>query len=348
MKDSPKLLFNIIYTRDTVKQLHIFVFSLLKHSSFTFRLVANGCREEECQLLTSLCDQHDRLEFWRLPTEEVLLHGEVLKALYEKDKDRDHFCFMDSDILFLPQAGDEIEQGLLSCQCLFSGIPIWQERAEYIMGQGYRNLLGRYYLGTNGECLGTTYFAVYETESLRSLFEYTNITFDGYVWENIPEKEQQLLVQRQLNFESYDTARVLNILLLIQGVKTEVKPMSTMHHLGGISYNMMERQELNLSLIEAGVLRFFGMNGWLFLKFLKGLRKIRSRPSIEKKHGARMVLSRIITVTYLQQVMLDLKAGRPVPKVPFFFGKRLSQRIVVVNTALKDLMRELSLKYLTS
>ena len=89
--------FNIIFTPGTVKYLSLFLWSLLKWSDCSFRLVSNGCLPPERRYLKKLSRQNPRLEFWAIPTQNSKPHGLALNYLHAMTHSK-HFCFMDSDI----------------------------------------------------------------------------------------------------------------------------------------------------------------------------------------------------------------------------------------------------------
>lgn len=91
------LCFHLIYTPGTVQPLRLLLYSLLKFSDCTFRLVANGCTRAERGDLQRLCAGNTRLSYIALPTPKIMLHGEALNYLQAQSQDQ-IFCFMDSDI----------------------------------------------------------------------------------------------------------------------------------------------------------------------------------------------------------------------------------------------------------
>ncbi|HJP05747.1 MAG: hypothetical protein QGG65_04100 [Gammaproteobacteria bacterium] len=53
--DTTKLQFNIVFTPDTAKYLSPFVTTFLNWTDWRFRMIVNGCPEEERQLLRDFC-----------------------------------------------------------------------------------------------------------------------------------------------------------------------------------------------------------------------------------------------------------------------------------------------------
>ena len=92
-----KLKFNIIYSPGDVLYSRLFLLSLLKWSEGSFRVVNNGCTGIEKDMLKQLCDNHARLEYYDLSSDNIILHGAALSHLHAIEES-DYFCFMDPDI----------------------------------------------------------------------------------------------------------------------------------------------------------------------------------------------------------------------------------------------------------
>ena len=131
------LQFNIIYTPGTVQQLSFFVWSLLKWTPASFRLVSNGCLLPEQRYLAKLCRQEPRLEFWAIPTKASLSHGQALNYLQALTQE-DRFCFMDSDIFAIGDFAAEIVPYQSDHAGIFGGMPIWVKAAEQVLPAGFR------------------------------------------------------------------------------------------------------------------------------------------------------------------------------------------------------------------
>ena len=67
-----ELQFNVIYTPGTVRYLTPFIASLLRWSDCRYRLVANGCSDDEVKLLSAVADLDDRLELLVMPEKRMV------------------------------------------------------------------------------------------------------------------------------------------------------------------------------------------------------------------------------------------------------------------------------------
>ena len=127
-----ELNFNIVYTVGTVRYLRLLVFSLLKWSEASFRLVANGCSPEEAHMLEELCRSSSQLEFLALPSTTLLPHSDVLSHLQSMEQSQ-YFCFMDSDILATGDFVSEMAPYLGQYSAVFSATPIWCTEEEQVL-----------------------------------------------------------------------------------------------------------------------------------------------------------------------------------------------------------------------
>jgi len=229
------LKFNIIFTPGIVKHLRLFILSLLKSPSCQFRLVSNFCSNEEDSMLIEFCTIDDRLEFHRLPFKKLVEHSRAITYLLDLDVD-EYFCFMDPDIV---ASGDFMAQFLpylKDYSGIFSGTAIWLSRAGQILPKSETNMGGRFNCAHNNFCLGSTFFAIYNRNVLHEYLSKESITFNKYLkWEYIPEKYHSQLISADLKMRRYDTGKVLNILLQLEGEKFIFEDSSMLYHIGGLS-----------------------------------------------------------------------------------------------------------------
>ena len=228
------LTFNIIYTPGTVHYLTFFVRSLLHWSDCSFRLVANGCSAAEESHLRHFCQQDGRLEFYRLPTDKMIIHGQALNHLHDLTQE-DKFCFMDSDIYAI---GNFMSQFLPLGQqhaCVSACSPIWCKPEEQVSSNLHPILAGEYTHTNRGLCLGVTYFAIYDNVLLTDFRQDTRLGFELRIWEEISHHHQKRLQKLKLRKAIYDTGKLLNLMLQGQGHTIVMQEAETLCHLGGVS-----------------------------------------------------------------------------------------------------------------
>lgn len=229
------LKFNIVYTPGTVRYLGMFVHSLLKWSDASFRLVSNGCLPPERRFLRKLCDRDPRLDYWAIPTKTCMPHDQALNYL-QAMTESDYFCFMDSDIFASGDFLGEVRERLTEHAGLFSGAPIWVTARDQILPEAFQIMSGLHSQAHNGACLGSTFFAVYDNAALTAWMQSAGMGFETYEWSEIPREHQERLADMGLAKESYDTGKVLNLLLLSQGHRLTYLNLPHLCHIGGTSF----------------------------------------------------------------------------------------------------------------
>lgn len=228
------LTFHIIYTPETVKPLLPLLYSLLKWSDCHFRLVANGCSAAEQATLQQLCADNPRLTYLALPTTQVMLHGHALNYLQAQNQEP-YFCFMDSDIYaiaaflptFLPQ--------LAESSALFSGMSLRFPATGLVAPNGKDFLAGPFTHTEDQLCVGTTFFAIYHNAAITQLRQTTGIGFTKYRWDELPRAYQEQLALIGAQHQRYDTAKVLNLVLHVQGHHLHYQPCAALRHIEAVS-----------------------------------------------------------------------------------------------------------------
>jgi hypothetical protein len=214
--------------------LRPFVQSLLQWSDCAYRLVSNGCARGEAALLEALCAKEPRLSFFELSREGMLKHAAALNRLQAAETS-DHFCFLDSDILATGPFLGELTPLLGEHAAVFSGRALWSAREDQAALPRSKKIRGNHNrAGTF--CAGSTFFAIYDNRKLAACIRRTGIAFDRFrYWERVPEIHRPWLVRAGLKKETYDTGKLLNLLLQAGGEKIVFKDSPHLVHIGGLS-----------------------------------------------------------------------------------------------------------------
>ncbi len=235
MNANSQLTFHIIYVPGTVRHLRLFLLSLVEHSvSCRFRLVSNGCSPTEVQMLQRLCRQDDRLELIEVARDRPLPHGRVL-TLLQQGESSGTFAFMDSDIFATSEFLSPFLERADDLDAVFSCPPIWSTPEYEVMRPEFGCLAGAYQHLDDGTCVGSSYFAIYDSERLQHCIDETGVTFDLYPWSQIPAVVQRELVDQGRQKALYDTGKLLNILLESRGCGVAHLSLPNLVHVGGIS-----------------------------------------------------------------------------------------------------------------
>lgn len=228
------LCFHIIYIPGTVKSLQLLLHSLLKWSDCTFRLVANGCGADEMSTLQRLCADNPRLSFMALPTSQLMIHGDALNYLQAQCQD-DYFCFMDSDIYAVAPFMPDFLPRLAQYSGIFSGMPLRYPQSGLPLPTGKAFWAGPYTHSATGVCLGTTFFAIYNNQVVSEMRRRTGIGFTKYQWATIPRAYQGQIAALGLRHELYDTAKLFNLVLHLEGHALHYQPCTALRHIEAVS-----------------------------------------------------------------------------------------------------------------
>ena len=237
-----KIVFNIIYTPNTVKYLWRMTTSVLHHSNFNLRIISNNCEDSEIEFLIKKTENNPRLELYLYPENRVAMHHDILNHIYTFDKGHEFFCFMDSDIFLNGNAIENLFKKLNSKSALFSGEPILY--TPNLSCDGVDRLQGRHFHARNGQLVGGSYFTIYRRKDLNTVMRKTGLMFDRLDWNDIDPNLKVKLKLLNLEYEKYDTAKLLNIFLAYYGFKTIYAESPDLYHIGGFSAEAPEK-ELN-------------------------------------------------------------------------------------------------------
>ena len=238
------LTFNIIFVPDTLPYLGVATQTLLRHSPYRYRLVANGPRNKELELLKAFAQTNPRLEFYAYPTRTPVAHGTLLTLLFHLQDD-EYFCFADSDIFarapFASWLEEELERAdaVSSCSAL-----LWEEFPRS--------------LGFSGRCTHTpagtrnlsSHFAVYRAEPVYRVLEKTGIGFEKRVWpQHFTAYERKILRKEGWLGGMCDTGKLLNFELRRRRHRLVHREHPSLLHLGGISWWLWKEKGANRNMM---------------------------------------------------------------------------------------------------
>ncbi|CAN5622984.1 hypothetical protein BH10CHL1_BH10CHL1_41580 [soil metagenome] len=313
---NPPFCFHIIYTAGTVRPLSFLLYSLLKWSNCTLRLVTNGCSSTEQRALQKLCSDHLRLSYLALPTRKQLPHGEALNYLQAQNQD-DYFCFMDSDIYATGKFLSGFIAALTKCAGVFSGSPLRYPLEGLMLPERRDYLAGPHSHTQQGLCLGMTFFAIYHNATLTAFRRSTGVGFERYQWQELPAHCQQKLLACDLNYQRYDTAKILNLLLQWQGTTLCNYPSTTLRHLEAFSRLTAYQNRPWWSQIKARG------RDWL-----KGTPRQGINQTIDEH------------LPYFHQLLLALHTNQTLPRLPRSENSEIAERIQRTTTELVALHTE--------
>ena len=143
---------------------------------------------------------------------------------------------MDSDIFATGSFIDEFIPYIDQYCGVFSGTAMWLSKQEQIMSESYSKVGGRFNWTSDGLCLGSSLFAIYNNHVLTQLLNETALTFDKYHgWVTVPADICDDIARLGMRKKRYDTAKLVNILLISRGNRLFFRDSEKLCHLGGLS-----------------------------------------------------------------------------------------------------------------
>jgi hypothetical protein len=229
-----ELLFNIIYTPGSVALLSPFIQSLLKWSDCRYQLIANGCDSNEQRLLRDLANSNSRLKYLCLSDTKMISHSDALDKL-QQDCNDEWFCAMDSDIFANGPFLDAVAAAADDHDVITSCLPVWTTTNDSTLKPSYKRLQGLHIRLANGLTVGCTYFILYRNADVNRIRTQHGVGFERYYWDKIPDRHQQTIRSLDAEKNDYDTAIVLNMLIIAGGGNVAYLPLDSLKHLGGLS-----------------------------------------------------------------------------------------------------------------
>lgn len=243
---------NIVYVGDTVPGLLPFLDTLIRHTAWRFRLVANGCDEIGLAALERVAGEHaDRIDVHVVSTGRVVQHGEVLDRLLELETGQ-LFCFVDSDVFArgpvdlaeLVPAGGELMR--------WSGLPVFHGGETPVRPAYHRRVVHGFVRLADGTPLTGTYVACYRTAAVRDVIARHGVGFSFVRWDRLPPDVRAVLARRGLDRRFYDTGQLIG-LLFEGGPNPSYRQIPSLVHVGTwTSRSLMRKPKARIGRLLKG------------------------------------------------------------------------------------------------
>jgi hypothetical protein len=236
MSDS-RPVFNIVVTGRVFWHLQYFVCSLVHNSDVAFRFVANGCAPETLQLLEDYALAHPGrvVEIVDVSPTRIVAHGVALDAVRGSRDDGDLFCFVDTDIKAKSPFLQPYLELLAKHSAVTSGRQVWVD--DHVVPDTHLGLGldGRHFFHPNGFVYGCPHFAMYRHTDLDETCERWGIGLGSAGPDLSDEATAQLDAIGHL-YKVYDTGKIVNILLQVDGRTLVHIDPEELIHIGGMSH----------------------------------------------------------------------------------------------------------------
>jgi len=299
--------------------------------------VANGCDSQEIDQLKDIINNSTRTQLLIFPGRKVSEHSIVLNFLQLMDRDREYFCFVDSDIFATNWFLNEFANLDKNSIGVFSGSPIWVKKSEYVFPNNFDVIGGYYHYINNNVCLGATFFSIYNNHVLSKVIKETGIGFQGYLQEDIPKDIYLKLKTSNLLRYSYDTGKLLNIVLQLRGHKITYKDNENLIHIGGIGVKSLTPEAITLKkkVLFSVVGKRFGIKLLTSFKrkFLFGVPSIRNKS--EKSFQIEQVIRRDLIRNYMAQLFKAIEGNYKPPQIPKIKDPEILQNLISASSELR-------------
>lgn len=217
--------------------------SLLQNSDLHFRLIGNALDDREAALLQAISESSTRLQFINLESKNIIPHGTLVDVMLQTEQSA-LFSFCDSDLfLFAPLTEQSLLAEMAGFDVLSSGGRIENENTSTYAG--FKG--GATTVSPDGQiALATSFFCVYRRALLQQSLSAYQVGFEQYrSSQQIPPPALAVVEQLALDYEMFDTGKLLSVVLHQQGGVQKYLDIPGLTHIGGMSGRYL--LQLNMS-----------------------------------------------------------------------------------------------------
>jgi len=227
--------FNIVWTGRVFPYLKYFVASQMGQSEARFRFVSNGCPPDQIALMEEFAGKHsDRIVEVFVAASTMEAHGVALDMVREQRDDGEYFCFIDPDIIATAPFVGEFSAALAGgCAGVTSGRAVWTDDVR--VPEGHGGVAGEHFYAPDGFLFGSPHFAMYHRAAIEATMARWNIGFRSAGRDLSDEAKAALLGVGQ-DFWIYDTGKIVNAFLQIDGKRLCHFEHDALIHVGGVSH----------------------------------------------------------------------------------------------------------------
>ena len=301
------VVFNVVWTKTVFDHLHPFVTSQLEQSEARFRFVANGCPPEQIAAMERYAQRWGGrvVEVLDVSPEEMVAHGIALDRVRACRDDGPLFALIDPDIKANAPFVTDLLIHLEGAVGVTSGTELWT--SDNVVPEGAVGVGGRHFFTPSGFVVGSPHLAVYRRDAL----EATSARWDvgiGSAGPEVSEEGKQALRDVGLEYLVYDTGKLVNAFLQVDGGRVVHHDLDQLVHIGGMSDFLGPRAT---KLDEDGNV-------------------------VPHWQGEQPVETRYAVASYAAAVLAALDAGEPPPPLPEATSLDVHERLAVARRELSD------------
>ncbi|NNE73107.1 MAG: hypothetical protein HKN26_05540 [Acidimicrobiales bacterium] len=305
-----QIVFNVVWTGEVFRYLRYFVLSQFDHCGARYRFIANGCPPDQLPLMEAFAERYsDRVLDVFAMEGEMVRHGWALDAVLEQRDDGPYFGLIDPDIIAKgPFVDDFLAMLDDDCWVVSSGRSVWSE--SDVIPEGHVGVNGEYFYNADGFVFGAPHFALYRRDRLDETMARWNIGF-GEAGNGLSDAARQRLIESGLNYWMFDTGKVVNAFLQLDGGTLRHVEHDSLLHIGGISHLLAPET------------------------FVEAQDGSGTQPDWTQLDGME---TRAAIARYTASVLGELVEGRPVPPLPAGVGPDVEAKLRMVRAELIGLL----------
>lgn len=235
--DERMFVFNVVWTGRAFDVLEPLVLSQVIWSQARFRFIANACEPGQLEALERFSAEHPGrvVEVTEVSVERMIRHGDALDSIFKTRDDGELFCFIDPDVVacgpFLPFFRSVLERS----DAVTSGREVWSQ--GNVRPAEHPGVNGEYFFDQDGFTFGSPHIAVYRRSVVTETMARWSVGFSS-AGNDLPESTRQKLDVAGRLYRVYDTGKVLNVLLQLDGYRLRHEENPALIHIGGVSHHL--------------------------------------------------------------------------------------------------------------
>lgn len=233
--DEPDVVFNVVWTGTVFPYLQYFVASQIARSRARFRFVGNGCPPDQLELMEAFAARHPGrvVEVLDVSSQDMIAHGVALDRVRAQRDDGPLFGLIDPDIKANAPFVADLLRLLGDGAAVTSGREVWSE--HNVVPDMHPGVAGEFFYDRNGFVFGSPHLAVYRRDALEDTCTRWEVGF-GSAGPDLRPDARALLDAHGHTYIVFDTGKIVNILLQLDGHPLVHEELDQLVHIGGLSH----------------------------------------------------------------------------------------------------------------
>ena len=228
-----EFVFNVVWTGTVFTYLRYLVASQMEFCDARYRFVANGCPPEQIAAMERFAAKWPgRVEVLNV-ADKMVNHGAALDEVRALRDDGEFFCTIDPDILAAGPFLAPFAEALESCAGITSGRGVWRD--DDLIPVGHLGVSGEFFYSQSGFLFGSPHFAMYHRAPMEATIARWGVKFSEG-GPGLTEEARAALARDGHEYILYDTGKLVNIFLQVDGNELCHTEHPNLMHIGGVSH----------------------------------------------------------------------------------------------------------------